>query len=124
MLSLVANAESERLLTIEVVIGPLANGTASPRAGADSFRNPEIEVNLWDVNSREAPIKKLDVPESDLPRRPIMAAFSPDGKTLALAYSVNRMQWFLSSRPTMANSWTPSTPRPSRSSAWPLGPIA
>jgi serine/threonine protein kinase/WD40 repeat protein len=90
VVSLVANAESERLLTIEVVSGPLANGTASPRAGPDFFRNPEIEVNLWDVNSREVPIAKLDVPDSDLPRRPIMAAFSPDGKTLALAYSVNR----------------------------------
>ena len=91
VVSLVANAESERLLTIELVIGPLASGTASPRTGADPFRNPEVEVNLWDVNSREVPIAKLEVPESDLPRRSmIMAAFSPDGKTLALAYSINR----------------------------------
>ena len=120
VVSLVANAESERLLTIEVVVGPLASGTASPRAGADPFRNPEIEVNLWDVNSREVPIAKLDVPDSDLPRRSmIMAAFSPDGKTLALAFSVNRAQWFLSSRPPAASSWTRSTPRPSRSTAWP-----
>ena len=60
-----ASPESERLLTIEAVAGPVAARTASTPRGPDFFSwNGEIEVNLWDVNRLEEPIKTAGTSEA------------------------------------------------------------
>ena len=69
VLSVMANPASERLLTIENV------------------RDSTHEVILWDLNRIEEPVATLDRIKIEPLRRsfPTLAAFSPDGKTVAIA---------------------------------------
>ena len=69
VLSVMANPANERLLTIENV------------------RDSTHEVILWDLNRIEEPVATLDRIKIEPPRRsfPTLAAFSPDGKTVAIA---------------------------------------
>ena len=64
-----ANPASERLLTVE------------------SVRDSTHEVILWDLNRMEEPVATLDRIKIEPLRRsiPTLAAFSPDGKTVAIA---------------------------------------
>ncbi len=69
VLSVMANPAGERLLTIENV------------------RDSTHEVILWDLNRIEEPVATLDRIKIEPLRRsfPPLAAFSPDGKTVAIA---------------------------------------
>jgi YD repeat-containing protein len=69
VLSVLANPASERLLTVENV------------------RDSTHEVILWDLNRIEEPVATLDRIKIEPLRRsfPPLAAFSPDGKTVAIA---------------------------------------
>ena len=88
---ILASPESGRLLTIEV--GPFpapapARAGAMPRAPEFSSWNGEIAVNLWDVSRPNEPIKTLAHLKTEGQRPTFaMGAFSPDGKTVAIAFS-------------------------------------
>lgn len=84
-----AGPECGRLLTIEAVASPAPAVPLVPSGsrGPDfSPWNEEIEVNLWDVNRLEEPLRTLARLK---PERPTfaMGTFSPDGKTVAIAFS-------------------------------------
>ena len=83
-----ANPASERLLTIEAPLPRQrpAPGTSPPRSDEPEIRRDEIEVVLWDLNRLEEPPIVLDRNRNDFQRR-TFAAFSPDGKTVAIASS-------------------------------------
>lgn len=87
VISLMANPSSERLLTIE---GPAmrprpAPGTPSRRDETE-MRRDEFEVVLWDLDRIDEQPIVLDRNRFDFQRR-TFAAFSPDGKTVAIASS-------------------------------------
>jgi YD repeat-containing protein len=69
IISVLANPVCERMLTIE------------------SVRESTHEVILWDLNRIDAPVRTLERIKSESQRRafPPLAAFSPDGKTVAIA---------------------------------------
>ena len=88
VVSVMANPASERLLTIE---GPVPRprstpGTQSRRDDLETRREEFVEVMLWDLNRIEEQPISLERLKFEPPRRPlVMAAFSPDGKTVAIA---------------------------------------
>src|SRR5208337_2790779 len=83
VLSVMANPASERLLTIENVPDPTRRPRPTPRS-MPGTPPPEIEVILWDLNRIEEPVATLDRMKLE-PQRRFVAAFSPDGKTVAIA---------------------------------------
>ena len=87
VLSLMAGPTSERLLTIEAPIPrqrPAPGTLPTPRRNETDIRRDEIEVVLWDLNRLEEP--PIVLKGFDFQRR-TFAAFSPDGKTVAIASS-------------------------------------
>ena len=83
--SVMANPVSERLLTIENVPDPAREPRPTPRSmPVGPPPKDEIEVILWDLNRIEEPVATLDRIKLEPLRRPL-AAFSPDGKTVAIA---------------------------------------
>src|SRR5208283_5393421 len=85
VLSVMANPASERLLTIENVPDPTRRPRPTPRSiPGTPPPEGEIEVILWDLNRIEEPVATLDRMKLE-PQRRFAAAFSPDGKTVAIA---------------------------------------
>ena len=85
VLSVMANPASERLLTIENVPDPTRRPRPTPRSMPGTPPpEGEIEVILWDLNRIEEPVATLDRMKLE-PQRRFVAAFSPDGKTVAIA---------------------------------------
>ncbi len=90
VISVLANPASERLLTIENVFDPARGRRPSPSTPRPIPGPPqpegEIEVVLWDLNRIEEPVATLERIKMEPQRRwfPV-AAFSPDGKTVAIA---------------------------------------
>jgi serine/threonine protein kinase/WD40 repeat protein len=87
VMSVMANPTSERLLTIENVSDPMRKLPPSPRSmpGLPPL-DGQIEVILWNLNRIEEPVAILDRIKIEPQRRSFpMAAFSPDGKTVAIA---------------------------------------
>jgi len=84
--AVLANPTGDRLLTIESV--PREQGAQEvgpPPPGPPRQPEYDLEFLLWDLNRLGEPIKKLTQVRGELLRRgPPMAAFSPDGRTLAL----------------------------------------
>ena len=85
--SVMANPASERLLTIDY---PDPARGPRPTPGSMPIGPPpkdETEVILWDLNRIEEPGVTLDKIKVEPLRRsfPPLAAFSPDGKTVAIA---------------------------------------
>jgi eukaryotic-like serine/threonine-protein kinase len=88
ILSVLASPTGERLLTIERIPDPARKITPAARLlpGLPGFEDM-IEVVLWDLSRTDVPVKVLDQFKME-PRRfgaPAFAAFSPDGRTVALA---------------------------------------
>src|SRR5271157_5675984 len=86
--SVMANPVSERLLTIENVPDPARGPRPTPRSMPGTPPpEGEIEVLLWNLNRIEEPPVTLDRIKIEPLRRPFppLAAFSPDGKTVAIA---------------------------------------
>ncbi len=85
---MMANPTSERLLTVETILetGRRGRGEFRSRQGPGQVEG-ELEVLLWDLNRMEQPIATLDRIKPDSLRRvfALIAAFSPDGKTVAIA---------------------------------------
>ncbi len=88
----IANPASEQLLTIDVPDPASRPSTirsmafAAPRRDEMEVHRDETEVLLWDLNRIEEQPVSLDRIKFEPPRRPlVMVAFSPDGKTVAIA---------------------------------------
>ncbi|MFO0887863.1 MAG: protein kinase [Isosphaeraceae bacterium] len=89
--SLLANLAGERLLTVESVPRPGRSPAVGPPYPVPS-RPPEsdFEFVLWDLNRLEEPVAVLTKFRADGPRRGFpIAAFSPDGRTVAIAAGGN-----------------------------------
>ena len=88
--SVLASQAGERLLTIERLGGPRGRPDAGPRPPSlFPAASEAIEITLWDLNRLDQPMKILDRIPIDPHRAtwlvPAVAAFSPDGKTVAIA---------------------------------------
>jgi WD40 repeat protein len=91
LMSVIASPSGERLLTIEGVPDPNRKPPHGPRPmpGSPPFEGV-IEAILWDPARINEPIATLEGVRPDFPRRwgpPLLAAFSPDGNTVAIASS-------------------------------------
>lgn len=87
--SVIADQSGERLVTIERIADPKSRAQAGPRSpGFPLPVDAVIEVLLWDCRRLDSPIRLDQIPVD--PRRPFwlhtaVAAFSPDGKVVAVA---------------------------------------
>jgi serine/threonine protein kinase/WD40 repeat protein len=91
VLSVLASPAGERLLTIEGVPDPNPKPPPGPRPmpGPPPFEGV-IEAILWNTTQINEPVATLERIRPDFPRRlgpPLLAAFSPDGSTVAIASS-------------------------------------
>jgi WD40 repeat protein len=87
--SVLANVQGDRILTIESLQRQgrsLVNGP--PLAGSPRPPDNDVEFVLWDLNRLAEPLATLWRNKPESPRRGLPApAFSPDGKTVAIAAS-------------------------------------
>src|SRR5262249_8784533 len=92
VLSVMSDGAGRRLLTIERNDGEVESAALEGMSPEAIAALNEIQVNLWDPNDLEKPVRKLDWQPGRTrpPGRPGPAAWpliaiSPDGKTIAVA---------------------------------------
>ena len=90
MLSVVGDPGGKRLVTIEQVIEDPVAALDGPCACRVLSAQTEFQVNLWDPDQLDRPLKKAAVDQARATVRPPqfpLVAISPDGKTVAVAGS-------------------------------------